>query len=52
MSEKKIILCPNPSRDHGMKATREAERILREDRFQTVICSPFKDQKEELFALL
>ena len=28
MSPKKIILCPNPNRDQGMKTTRAAERIL------------------------
>jgi len=50
MSAKKIILCPNPSRDHGMKATKAAERILREIGFETVVCSPFKDQKEGAFA--
>ena len=50
MNPKKIILCPNPSRDHGMKTTQAAESILREMRFQTVVCSPFRDQKEELFA--
>lgn len=50
MNPKKIILCPNPNRDHGMKATQAAEKILRELGFQTVVCSPFKDPKEELFA--
>ena len=50
MSTKKIILCPNPSRDHGMKATKAAEKILHEMGFQTVVCSPFKDQKEGAFA--
>lgn len=50
MSAKKIILCPNPSRDHGMKATRAAEKILHEIGFETVVCSPFKDQKEGAFA--
>ena len=49
MSEKKIILCPNPSRDHGMKATKAAEAILHEMGFRTVVCSPFKDQKEGAF---
>ena len=49
MSAKKIILCPNPSRDHGMKATRAAEAILHEMGFRTVVCSPFKDQKEGAF---
>lgn len=50
MNPKKIILCPNPNRDQGMTATRTAERILHELGFQTVVCSPFKDQKEGAFA--
>ena len=50
MNQKKIILCPNPNRDRGMEATRKAEAILRELGFQTVVCSPFKDQKEGAFA--
>lgn len=49
MNPKKIILCPNPSRDHGMKATRAADAILREMGFRTVVCSPFKDQKDSAF---
>ena len=47
---RKIILCPNPNRDRGMVATKQAERILREIGFETVVCSPFKDQKEGAFA--
>ena len=43
---KKIILCPNPSRDRGMEATRRADAILREMGFQTVVCPPFKDQRD------
>ena len=46
---KKIILCPNPNRDPGMKATREAERILKEIGYQIVICSPFRDRKKDAF---
>lgn len=46
---KKIILCPNPSRDKEMKATRRAGEILRECGFTTVVCSPFHDVKQELF---
>lgn len=46
---KKIILCPNPSRDRDMVSTRAAEKILRELDFQTVVCSPFKDQKDGAF---
>ena len=50
MSPKKIILCPNPNRDQGMTATKAAEKILHEMGFHTVVCSPFKDQKEGAFA--
>lgn len=50
MSQKKIILCPNPNRDQGMTATKAADRILRESGFRTVVCSPFKDQKEGAFS--
>ena len=46
---KKIILCPNPNRDRGMVATHQAEAILRELGFETVVCSPFRDQKEGAF---
>lgn len=47
---KKIILCPNPSRDHGMRATKTAEHILQRLGFKTVVCSPFREPKEEAFA--
>ena len=47
---RKIILCPNPSRDQGMVATKRADAILRELGFRTVVCSPFKDQKPGAFA--
>ena len=47
---KKIILCPNPNRDRGMTATHQAEAILKELGFRTVVCSPFRDQKEGAFA--
>ena len=50
MNPKKIILCPNPNRDQGMKTTRAAEAILRGMGFQTVVCSPFRDRKEGAFA--
>ena len=50
MNTKKIILCPNPNRDHGMVTTKAAEKILHELGFRTVVCSPFRDQKEGAFA--
>lgn len=49
MNAKKIILCPNPSRDKDMKATRAAAEILKESGFRTVVCSPFRDHKPEMF---
>ena len=50
MNPKKIILCPNPSRDRGMAATKAAQKLLHEIGFRTVVCSPFRDQKEGAFA--
>lgn len=38
----KVVLCPNPYRDRGMKAAQAAERILREAGCQTVMCLPFQ----------
>ncbi len=46
---KKIILCPNPSRDRDMSATKAAQSILRKSGFWTVVCSPFRDQREGTF---
>ena len=46
---KRVILCPNPGRDRELTATLRAEGILRELGFETVICSPFRSQKEEDF---
>ena len=39
---KKIILCPNPYRDKGMEAAREAAEILRGVGIRTVFCLPFR----------
>lgn len=50
MERKRIILCPNPSRDREMRATKEARSILEEMGFQTVVCSPFREARPELFA--
>ena len=46
---RKIILCPNPSRDMGMAATKKADAILQKCGFRTVVCSPFKDQDPAAF---
>ncbi len=37
----KIILCPNPFRDTGLKAAKSAEQILSEAGAGTVVCFPF-----------
>ena len=50
MNQKKIILCPNPARDPGMGVTKEADRILRESGFSTVVCSPFRTPPRGSFA--
>ena len=50
MNPRKIILCPNPSRDYGMRATHEADAILKELGFHTVVCSPFREVRPSLFA--
>ena len=50
MNPKKIILCPNPSRDYGMRTTHEADAILQDMGFQTVVCSPFREVRPNMFA--
>lgn len=52
MESKKIILCPNPDRDHGMKFTKTAIRLLEEQGFRTVVCSPFRDTRAGAFGEL
>lgn len=37
----KVILSPNPYRDKGLRAVREAQRILEKDGVETSICLPF-----------
>ena len=44
---KRVILCPNPYRDKGFVAAREAERLLREAGMETVYCLPFKPDGSE-----
>ena len=50
MKGKKISLCPNPIRDRGLEATKAADSILMSMGFETVVCSHFREQKDELFA--
>ena len=44
----KIILCPNPFRDKGLKAARSVENLLREAGVQTEYCFPFPVDKSIL----
>ena len=44
---KKVILCPNPYRDKGLAAAKEAEGILRSVGLETVYCLPCKPEGGE-----
>lgn len=44
---KKVILCPNPYRDVGLTAAKEADRILRSVGLETVFCLPFRPENGE-----
>ncbi len=44
---KKVILCPNPYRDKGLAAAREAAEILREVGIRTVACLPFRMEGQD-----
>lgn len=41
---KKIVLCPNPYRDSGLSAAKEADKILRSVGLETVFCLPFRPE--------
>lgn len=40
----KVILSPNPYRDKGLRAVREAKRILEQDSVQVKVCLPFRPE--------
>lgn len=40
-----IAICPNPFRDTGLRITREAERLLNEAGFDTVVCPVFAEDE-------
>ncbi len=44
---RRVILCPNPYRDKGLAAAKEADRLLREAGMETVFCLPFKPEGGE-----
>ena len=41
MASKKVILCPNPSRDERLAAAKRSKEILENVGLQTVVCLPF-----------
>ena len=41
---KRVILCPNPYRDKGLAAAKEADAILRRMGMETVFCLPFRPE--------
>ena len=49
---KKVILCPNPYRDHELTVAKEAKRILDSVGCPNVVCVPFRNEdKPEGFGL-
>ena len=44
---KRVVLCPNPYRDKGLAAAKEADGILRQMGLETVFCLPFKPEGGE-----
>ena len=46
----KIVLCPNPYRDRGLRAAQAAQRILENAGAQTAICLPFEVERNKEFA--
>ena len=44
----KIILCPNPFRDKGLKAAKSTERLLGTAGVKTEYCFPFPVDKSAL----
>ena len=44
----KIILCPNPFRDKGLKAAYQAQRILSAAGAKTEYCFPFPVEKSNI----
>ena len=45
---KKVVLCPNPYRDHHLQVTREVIRILQDVGISSVISLPFAQEAEDL----
>lgn len=41
---KRVVLCPNPYRDRGLSAAKEADAILKGVGLETVFCLPFRPE--------
>ena len=39
---KKVVLCPNPYRDHELKVAKQSKEILESIGFETAVCLPFQ----------
>jgi len=47
--KKRVILCPNPYRDHELKVARQSKELLESLGMETVVCLPFqRDGYDEL----
>ena len=44
----KIVLCPNPFRDKGLKAAKSSETLLRAAGVHTECCFPFPVDKNNI----
>lgn len=40
--KKKVVLCPNPYRDHELKVARQSKELLESLGMETVVCLPFQ----------
>ena len=45
---KKVVLCPNPYRDHGLYMTQKVREILTETGIESVISLPFQPEGDVL----
>ena len=43
-----IAICPNPFRDIDLKITKETQRLLQAEGFETVVCPVFADEEPEV----
>ena len=44
---RRVILCPNPTKDDGLETSRRAKAILEEAGFEVCICPEFVDGRPD-----